>query len=202
MGFSIIIYIMELDIYPTQLLILRSSLPAGSNLGTILNFYSCILLDLHSIIWFYLFFFCGYMVSKHFIRPIQKLQQNFFILANAMVQIAGIAAIKQAGEEILRMKRIYNERRQYMIRRLKDMGLGITVEPTGAFYIFANAKHISQDSYNLAFDILEKAHVGVAPGIDFGKNGEGYLRFSYATSMENIAQGMDRVENYFKKTIS
>jgi aspartate/methionine/tyrosine aminotransferase len=142
----------------------------------------------------------GYMIApKHFIRPIQKLQQNFFISANAMVQVAGIAAFKQAGEDILRMKRIYNERRQYMIRRLKDMGLGITVEPTGAFYVFANAKHISQDSYKLAFDILEKAHVGVAPGIDFGKNGEGYLRFSYATSMENIAKGMDRLENYFHK---
>jgi len=142
----------------------------------------------------------GYMIApKHFIRPIQKLQQNFFISANAMVQVAGIAALKQAGEDILRMKRIYNERRQFMIRRLKDMGLGITVEPTGAFYVFANAKHISGDSYKLAFDILEKAHVGVAPGIDFGKNGEGYLRFSYATSMENIAQGMDRLENYFKK---
>jgi len=141
----------------------------------------------------------GYMIApKHFIRPIQKLQQNFFISANAMVQVAGIAAFKQAGEDILRMKRIYNERRQYMIRRLKDMGLGITVEPTGAFYVFANAKHISHDSYKLAFDILEKAHVGVAPGIDFGKNGEGYLRFSYATSMENIARGMDRLENYFK----
>jgi len=143
----------------------------------------------------------GYMIApKHFIRPIQKLQQNFFISANAMVQVAGIAAFKQAGEDILRMKRIYNERRQYMIRRLKDMRLGITVEPTGAFYVFANAKHISDDSYKLAFDILEKAHVGVAPGIDFGKNGEGYLRFSYATSMENIAQGMDRLENYFLKT--
>jgi aspartate/methionine/tyrosine aminotransferase len=143
----------------------------------------------------------GYMIApKHFIRPIQKLQQNFFISANAMVQVAGIAALKQAGEDILRMKRIYNERRQFMIRRLKDMGLGITVEPTGAFYVFANAKHISGDSYKLAFDILEKAHVGVAPGIDFGKNGEGYLRFSYATSMENIARGMDRLENYFLKT--
>jgi aspartate/methionine/tyrosine aminotransferase len=141
----------------------------------------------------------GYMIApKHFIRPIQKLQQNFFISANAMVQVAGIAAFKQAGEDILHMKRIYNERRQYMIRRLKDMGLGITVEPTGAFYVFANAKHISHNSYKLAFDILEKAHVGVAPGIDFGKNGEGYLRFSYATSMENIARGMDRLEDYFK----
>ena len=143
----------------------------------------------------------GYMIApKQFIRPIQKVQQNFFISANAMVQVAGIAALKHAGEDILRMKRIYNERRQYMIRRLKDMGLGITVEPTGAFYVFANAKHISNNSYKLVFDILEKAHVGVTPGIDFGKNGEGYLRFSYATSMENITEGMDRLENYLLKT--
>ncbi len=141
----------------------------------------------------------GYMIApKHFIRSIQKIQQNFFISANAMVQVAGITALKEAGEDISHMKQIYNKRRQYMIRRLKDMGLGITVEPTGAFYVFANTKHISGDSYKLAFDILEKAHVGVTPGIDFGKNGEGYLRFSYATSMENITEGLDRLEKYLK----
>ena len=83
-----------------------------------------------------------------------------------------------------------------MVKRLKELGFGITVEPTGAFYVFANAKHISPNSYKLAFDILEKAHVGVAPGIDFGQNGEGYLRFSYANSMENIAEGLDRLEHY------
>lgn len=141
----------------------------------------------------------GYMIApKHFIRPMQKIQQNFFISANAMVQVAGIAALTKAEKDILEMKRIYNKRRRYLIKRLKGMGLGITVEPTGAFYVFANAKHISNDSYGLAFDILEKAHVGVTPGIDFGENGEGYLRFSYATSMENIAEGMDRLENYLK----
>ena len=52
------------------------------------------------------------------------------------------------------------------------------------------------DSYRLAFDILEKARVGVTPGIDFGPNAEGYLRFSYANSLENIAEGMDRLERY------
>ena len=141
----------------------------------------------------------GYMIApKHFIRPMQKIQQNFFISANAMVQVAGIAALTKAEKDILEMKRIYNKRRRYMIKRLKELGLGITVEPTGAFYVFANVKHISNDSYELAFDILEKAHVGVTPGIDFGKNGEGYLRFSYATSMENIAEGLDRLENYIK----
>jgi len=139
----------------------------------------------------------GYLIApKPFIRPIQKVQQNFFISANSMIQMAGITALKEAGDDIERMKHIYNERRKYMIRRLKEIGLGIAVEPTGAFYVFANAKHISGDSYKLAFDILEKAHVGVTPGIDFGKNGEGYLRFSYANSMENIAEGMDRLGKY------
>jgi aspartate/methionine/tyrosine aminotransferase len=141
----------------------------------------------------------GYVIApKPFIRSIQKVKQNFFISANAVVQKAGIAALKYCGDDVARMKSIYNERRQFMVRRLKEMGFGITVEPTGAFYIFANAKHISNDSYSLAFDILEKAHVGVAPGIDFGENGEGYLRLSYANSIENIAEGMDRLERYLR----
>ena len=142
----------------------------------------------------------GYLIApKPFIRPIQKIKQNFFISANAMVQKAGIAALKYCTEEVVQMKQIYNDRRRFMVRRLKEIGFGITVEPTGAFYVFANAKHISQDSYQLAFDILEKAHVGVAPGIDFGENGEGYLRFSYANSKENIAEGMDRLEQYLNR---
>ncbi len=144
----------------------------------------------------------GYLIApKAFIRPMQKLHQNFFISANSMVQKAGIAALKEAGNDIEKMRKTYNERRKYMIHRLKEMGLKISVEPTGAFYVFANARHVSDDSYKLAFDILEKAHVGVTPGIDFGKSGEGYLRFSYANSMENITEGMDRLEKYLDNQI-
>jgi len=142
----------------------------------------------------------GYViVPPEYVRPIQKIHQNFFISANAMVQKAGVTALKQAGEDTTRMRDTYNRRRKFMIERIRALGLGITVEPTGAFYVFANAKHVSNDSYALAFDILEEAHVGVAPGIDFGPHGEGYLRFSYATSMENIEKGMDRLEKYFKE---
>ncbi len=140
----------------------------------------------------------GYMIiPRRFIRPIQKVQQNFFISATTMIQYAGVAALKEASDDVARMKATYDERRQYMIRRVKEIGLGITVEPTGAFYVFANVKHISNDSYKLAFDILEKVHVGVTPGIDFGQNGEGYIRLSYANSMENIKEGMNRLEKYF-----
>jgi aspartate/methionine/tyrosine aminotransferase len=139
----------------------------------------------------------GYLIAPQpFVRPIQKIQQNFFICASSIAQIAGIAALEKAAQDVARMRAIYNERRQFIVKRLRELGFGITVEPTGAFYVFANARHISGDSYRLAFDILEKAHVGVTPGIDFGENGEGYLRFSYANSLENIAEGLTRIEKY------
>lgn len=86
-----------------------------------------------------------------------------------------------------------------MVQRLREMGFGLETEPTGAFYVFVNAAHLDGDSLRLAFDILEKAHVGVTPGIDFGRNGEGYLRFSYANSMENIVRGLDRLDRYLKQ---
>ena len=141
----------------------------------------------------------GYLIApERFVRPIQKMQQNFFICASSLAQRAGIAALEETGPDVAEMKRIYNQRRKFMVRRLREMGFGITVEPTGAFYVFANAQHFSGDSYALAFDILEKAHVGVTPGIDFGPNGEGYLRFSYANSLQKIADGLERIERYLK----
>ncbi len=75
------------------------------------------------------------------------------------------------------------------------------MEPTGAFYVFVNARHLSRDSYKLAFDILEKAHVGVTPGVDFGSGGEGFLRFSYANSVENITLALQRLEEYLASSV-
>ena len=140
----------------------------------------------------------GYLIApEEFMRPLQILHQNFFICANATTQISGTTVLKHANKETCNMNERYNERRIYMITRLRKMGLGISVEPTGAFYTFVNVKHISNDSFALAIDILEKAHVGVTPGIGFGANGEGYLRFSYANSLDNIKKGLDRLEDYF-----
>lgn len=142
----------------------------------------------------------GYIITPpDFVRPLQKIQQNFFISASSVSQMAGLAALKKAGADVERMKSIYNKRRVYMIQRLKELGFGLTVEPGGAFYILVNAKHLSNNSYELAFEILEKAGVGVSPGIDFGQNAEGYLRFSYANSIENIKQGLDRIERYLQQ---
>lgn len=142
----------------------------------------------------------GYLIApRPYVRPIQKIHQNFYISANAAVQKAGIAALTQAGGDVARMVATYDERRRFMVRRLKEIGFDLLTEPTGAFYVFVNAKHLSEDSYALAFDILEKAHVGVAPGIDFGAGGEGFLRFSYANSLENIRKGLERLESYVRR---
>ena len=139
----------------------------------------------------------GYVISPpEFVRALQKIQQNFFICAASVSQWAGVAALKEAAPDVERMKSIYNERRTYMIQRLRKLEFGLTVEPAGAFYILVNAKHLSIDSYDLAFEILEMAGVGVCPGIDFGQNAEGYLRFSYANSLSNIKEGLNRIEEY------
>jgi len=142
----------------------------------------------------------GYMIAPiEFIRPMQKLQQNLFISASSFAQRAALAGLKEAAEDVQRMRDTYDQRRRFLIPRLKELGFGITVDPTGAFYVLANAKRFSNDSYGLAFDILKEAKVGVAPGIDFGSNAEGYLRFSYANSLENIKEGMNRLERYLER---
>jgi aspartate/methionine/tyrosine aminotransferase len=142
----------------------------------------------------------GYLIApKEFIRPIQKIQQNLFISASSFTQWAALAGLKDACEDVQKMRETYDQRRRYLIPRLKELEFGITVEPTGAFYVLANAKRFSQDSYRLAFDILQEAKVGVAPGIDFGSNAEGYLRFCYANSLENIMEGMNRLEKYLER---
>ena len=143
----------------------------------------------------------GYLiVPKDLVRTIQRLLQNFFISANSLAQAAGCVALTHPDvqRDVAHMKATYNERRVYMIRRLREIGLGITVEPTGAFYVFANAGRFTKDSYAFAFEVLENAKVGLTPGIDFGPHGEGYVRFSYANSMENIEEGLQRLERYLK----
>jgi aspartate/methionine/tyrosine aminotransferase len=139
----------------------------------------------------------GYLIAPDsFIRTLQKLHQNFFISANDFVQWAGVTALRDAKQEVVRFRQIFNERRRVMIDGLRRMGFGVGVEPTGAFYVFANARRFSDKSYDLAFEILNGAHVGVTPGIDFGRRGEGYLRFSYANSLNRIQEGLRRIGDY------
>ncbi len=141
----------------------------------------------------------GYMVApEEFIRPIQKLQQNLFISPNSFVQRAGVQALKNAKTDALKMVELFEERRKTMIEGIKELGFNLESEPKGAFYVFVDASKINPDSHELAFDILDKAHVAVTPGIDFGEGGEGYLRLSYATSTSNIKEGIRRLGDYIK----
>jgi aspartate/methionine/tyrosine aminotransferase len=142
----------------------------------------------------------GYMIApKEYMRALQTLQQNLFICAPSTAQAAGIAALREADPDLQAMKAIYKERRDYMVSRLKEMGFPIHAEPSGAFYVFCDARQFTRDSYAFAFDVLEKAHVGITPGVDFGTAGEGFVRFSYANSLENIKEGLDRLENYLRE---
>jgi len=139
----------------------------------------------------------GYVIApKEFVRPIQRIQQNFFICAPTIAQFAAIAALKEADEDVKRMRQIYNKRRMLVFETLKEMGFSLTL-PQGAFYFFINIKNITHDSYSLASDILEKVKVAVTPGIDFGSEGEGFIRISYANSLSNIKGGLKRIKKYF-----
>lgn len=141
----------------------------------------------------------GYFIAPlDYIRPVQKLQQNLFISPNPFVQRAGVAAVEKARAYATSMVETFGHRRNLMINGLKELGFEIKYNPKGAFYVFMNASHMGTNSLKLAFDILEKAHVAVTPGIDFGSGGEGYLRFSYATSAELINEGLKRFGEYLK----
>ncbi len=146
----------------------------------------------------------GYIIAPpEFMRTLQIMCQNFFISANAMAQWSGVAALKEAESDVARMKETYNERRIYILDRLKGMGFNIKHDPTGAFYVLVNmstlAERFGGSSLKLAYDILENAKIGVTPGIDFGEGAEGYIRLSYANSIENIREGMDRLEAYVRE---
>ena len=141
----------------------------------------------------------GYLiVPKMYVRTIQILQQNFFISANSFVQKAGLAALQDGPRFIEHMKMVFDEKRKLMLDGVKKLGFEVAVEPTGAFYIFANAKKFTKNSHKFALDLLDKTGVGVTPGIDFGSGGEGFIRFSYATSLDNIREGLDRIGQYLK----
>jgi aspartate/methionine/tyrosine aminotransferase len=136
----------------------------------------------------------GYLIApREFVRPAEKIQQNFFLCANAFVQAAGVVALTEAQGDVARMRAVYDERRRYLVPALRGLGLRIDVEPTGAFYVFAGASCWDGDSLRLSRRLLEEAGVAVAPGIDFGAGGEGFLRFSYATSLERLREGVRRL---------
>lgn len=142
----------------------------------------------------------GYVIApERFVRPIQKIQQNFFISAAAFVQRAAIAALRDTRSNVQEMVRTYDSRRRLLLSGLRQIGLSVPVDPQGAFYVLVDTRHLDHDSYRLAFDILERVGVAVAPGVDFGSAAEGHLRFSYANSSENLSEGIRRLSEYVRE---
>jgi aspartate/methionine/tyrosine aminotransferase len=139
----------------------------------------------------------GWLIAPEaYVNAIQRVQQNLYISAPDFAQHAGIAALREANPDAERMRGAYERRRAVLIPGLRDLGLRITREPDGAFYVLTDASHISRDSLALAHEILREAKVGVTPGIDFGPRAEGCLRFAYAKSEEEIGEALRRLRGF------
>lgn len=142
----------------------------------------------------------GYLIAPiEQMGALQKMGQNFLICASSTAQRAGLAALNDQSQFQQQMRETYNQRRLYLLKRLRAMGFVIPTDPQGAFYVFADARAFTHNSLQFAFEVLENAHVGITPGVDFGAGGEGYVRFSYANSLERIREGMDRLEQYLQQ---
>ena len=141
----------------------------------------------------------GYIVAPlKYMRKLQIMHQNLFICAPSISQEAALEALRNADKDVEYMRQTYDQRRKFLVENLRKIGFGIATEPEGAFYVFADARKYTNDSYRFAFDILENAHVGVTPGTDFGSQSQGFIRLSYANSLENIAEGVKRIDNFLK----
>lgn len=138
------------------------------------------------------------IVPENLIDPARRVMQNIFIAAPTLSQFAAIAALDAQGE-VDTMRSAYDERRQYLLAELPGLGFDIVVEPRGAFYIYANVERLTDDSRTFCRDLLEDAGVAITPGEDFGSWQAGrHVRFSYATSLENLREGVQRLNDYLK----
>ena len=126
-------------------------------------------------------------------RALQSLAQNLFISVASFAQRAGIAALEYGAATTTAMRETYGARRGLLIDGLVRLGFEVPVVPRGAFYVFADARRFGPDSRKLASTLLERAHVAVTPGVDFGEAGEGFLRFSCTAPEAQIQEALERI---------
>lgn len=138
---------------------------------------------------------CG---PKNIIEQMTKIHQFAIMCAPTTSQYAAVEALKNGDESVLEMRRAYNQRRRYLMYAFKEMGLEC-FEPYGAFYVFPCIKEFGMTSDEFATRFLEEEKVAVVPGTAFGDCGEGYLRISYAYSLENLKIAIGRLEKFVKK---
>ena len=143
----------------------------------------------------------GYIVAhEKFIDKMVKLQMYTVTCPVTFIQYAAAKALrdKRSWEAVEKMRREYDRRRLLVWKRLNEMGLRV-FKPRGTFYIFPSIKNTGLTSQEFTEKLIREAKVVVVPGNAFGKAGEGYIRISYATSYKNLAEAMDRIENFLKK---
>ena len=143
----------------------------------------------------------GWMVvPPAHVRLIERLAQNLFICPPHASQVAALAAM-DAHEDLPRTMDVYRENRKLMLEGLPKAGFDRIAPPDGAFYVYADVSHLTQDSRQFCAEILEKAGVAVTPGLDFdAKRGHGTLRFSYARSTADIREGLARLARFMADT--
>lgn len=136
--------------------------------------------------------------SKEIIKQMTKIHQFAIMCAPTTSQYAAVEALKKGDEDIKMMKTAYNQRRRFLLDAFKKMGLEC-FEPYGAFYVFPSIKEFNMTSEEFATKFLEEEHVAAIPGNAFGDSGEGYLRISYAYSMDNLKEAISRLDSFIKK---
>ena len=135
---------------------------------------------------------CG---PKEIIAQMLKLNQFAIMCAPTTSQYAAVEALRSCDAEVAEMKEEYNGRRRYLVKRFADMGVKC-FEPFGAFYIFPSIRQFGLTSDEFATQLLHRKKVAVVPGTAFGKSGEGFIRISYAYSLEQLKLALDRIEEF------
>ncbi len=138
------------------------------------------------------------VVPDGYMAAVDKLAQNIFLAASTPAQYAALAAFEPETIAILDQRRSeFQRRRDFLVPALRELGFDIPAEPQGAFYIYADCSRLTSDSFDFALRLLEEAGVAVTPGIDFGTHNAGkYIRFAYTTSLDRLAEGVDRLAEF------
>lgn len=138
---------------------------------------------------------CG---PKEIIEQMVKIHQYAIMCAPTTSQYSAVEALKKGDDDVKLMRESYNQRRRFLMNAFKEMGLEC-FEPYGAFYVFPSIKEFGMTSEEFAMKFLEEEHVAVVPGTAFGDSGEGFLRISYAYSIENLKKAMERLKRFVEK---
>ena len=141
----------------------------------------------------------GYAAApKVILQQMLKIHQFAIMCAPTTSQYAAVDALKHGEHDVEKMTEAYNQRRRYLLHEFKEMGLDC-FEPYGAFYVFPNIKRFGMTSEEFATRLLEEEKVAVVPGTAFGDCGEGFLRISYAYSLESLKVALARVRNFIER---